>query len=430
MKIARANYCELGEVLHEAGIAQVDGILLDLGLSSDQLADATRGFSFDAPGELDLRFDPDEGEPAWQLIARLTAAELADVIFRYGEERHSRRIARAIVERRAAEPIRTARQLADVVRSSVPRSPDSRRIDPATRHVSGAANRGERRAWVAGASAGGFSELPGRRGASGGHQLPFAGRPDREGGLSRRSALRSTDKKTAPPERGGGRAKPSCASAPNFAWRVAARKTPEVPRGCHGPPRPSHEQEAQTMGKETKIGLAVIGVLLLILGALFFRQLGAGRSLAPIEDDTDVAARPLSSEGMNEPRSVLVASKDATAGNTRRALWDAPANPPGRKSGSLRRPLTCRTRRRRRESPKILTRSRWRRPPRRGPPSREGGPPVPARFSRTVMPPLTNRRGQSVGGRLGREAARASGWCRPIGPQSAAPFERGAAAGG
>ena len=133
IKIAQANYCELGEVLREVNIARVDGIVLDLGLSSDQLADAGRGFGFDSPGELDLRFDPDEGEPAWQLIERLTAAELANVIFRYGEERHSRRIARAIVERRAVEPIRTARQFSEIVRSSVPRSRDSRRIDPATR---------------------------------------------------------------------------------------------------------------------------------------------------------------------------------------------------------------------------------------------------------------------------------------------------------
>jgi 16S rRNA (cytosine1402-N4)-methyltransferase len=133
VKIAQANYCELGEVLEEIGIDAVDGILLDLGLSSDQLADASRGFSFDSPGELDLRFDTTSGEPAWQLIERLDATQLADIVFRYGEERHSRRIARAIVERRLSEPIRTAHELAEIVRRSVPRSPDSRRIDPATR---------------------------------------------------------------------------------------------------------------------------------------------------------------------------------------------------------------------------------------------------------------------------------------------------------
>jgi len=107
--------------------------VLDLGLSSDQLADQERGFSFDAEGELDLRFDTDSGEPAWRLIARLDATLLANMIYEYGEERHSRRIARAIVERRIEKPIRTAGDLAEIVRRAVPRTPDSRRIDPATR---------------------------------------------------------------------------------------------------------------------------------------------------------------------------------------------------------------------------------------------------------------------------------------------------------
>ncbi len=133
VKVAATNYTELGEVLDELEIAAVDGIVLDLGLSSDQLADQERGFSFDAEGELDLRFDTDSGEPAWRLIARLDATQLANVIYEYGEERHSRRIARAIVERRTERPIRTAGELAEIVRRSVPRTPDSRRIDPATR---------------------------------------------------------------------------------------------------------------------------------------------------------------------------------------------------------------------------------------------------------------------------------------------------------
>lgn len=133
VKIAAANYCELGEVLKQLEIQTVDGILLDVGLSSDQLADATRGFSFDAEGDLDLRFDNESGEPAWRLIQRLDAVELANLIFELGEERHSRRIARAIVERRINTPIRTAKELAELVRANVPRSPDTRRIDPATR---------------------------------------------------------------------------------------------------------------------------------------------------------------------------------------------------------------------------------------------------------------------------------------------------------
>jgi 16S rRNA (cytosine1402-N4)-methyltransferase len=133
IKLVTANFCELPEILTQLEIPTVDGIVLDLGLSSDQLDDAERGFSFDSDGPLDLRFDTDSGEPAWRLIERLDATELANVIFQYGEERHSRRIARNIVERRAIDPIRTARQLAEVVRRSVPRGPESRRIDPATR---------------------------------------------------------------------------------------------------------------------------------------------------------------------------------------------------------------------------------------------------------------------------------------------------------
>jgi 16S rRNA (cytosine1402-N4)-methyltransferase len=131
VSVAVASYAEFSEVLDELGIEQVDGFLLDLGLSSDQLADPDRGFSFEAEGELDMRFNRLEGEPAWRLLARLRAEELADIIFQYGEERYSRRIARAIVEARATRPLRAARDLAELVRRCVPRSAD--RIDPATR---------------------------------------------------------------------------------------------------------------------------------------------------------------------------------------------------------------------------------------------------------------------------------------------------------
>ena len=132
IKIAQANFCDLPEVLRSLQLPAVDGVLLDVGLSSDQLADATRGFSFDARGPLDLRFDPTEGEPAWQLLARIREEPLADLIYEYGEERFSRRIARKIVEVRRSEPIRTADQLARLVRSCLPRGP-RHQIDPATR---------------------------------------------------------------------------------------------------------------------------------------------------------------------------------------------------------------------------------------------------------------------------------------------------------
>ena len=129
----QANFCDLPEVLAELRVAAVDGILLDLGISSDQLADPQRGFSFSADGPLDLRFDPLQGKPAWRLLQRLSAEHLADVIYQYGEERYSRRIARAIVQRREdGNPVETAAQLAALVRRCVPRSRHER-IDPATR---------------------------------------------------------------------------------------------------------------------------------------------------------------------------------------------------------------------------------------------------------------------------------------------------------
>jgi 16S rRNA (cytosine1402-N4)-methyltransferase len=131
VKVAVASYVELPELLKEQNIDRVNGILLDLGLSSDQLADEQRGFSFQSSGPLDLRFNPEEGEPASRWLARLQEKELADLIFQYGEERFSRRIARQIVATRAEKPIQTADQLAQLVRRCVPRAGDG--IDPATR---------------------------------------------------------------------------------------------------------------------------------------------------------------------------------------------------------------------------------------------------------------------------------------------------------
>jgi len=132
VQAVQGNYSDVPEVLKELAIDCVDGILLDLGLSSDQLADTERGFSFQSDGPLDLRFDPSRGEPAWRLVERLSAEHLADLIYKYGEERYSRRIGRRIAEMRRSAPIRTATQLAQLVRETVPRSRDDR-IDPATR---------------------------------------------------------------------------------------------------------------------------------------------------------------------------------------------------------------------------------------------------------------------------------------------------------
>jgi 16S rRNA (cytosine1402-N4)-methyltransferase len=132
VRAIHGNYSDIPETLEELEIPRVDGILLDLGLSSDQLADANRGFSFQSDGPLDLRFDTSRGEPAWKMIDRLSAEHLADLIYEHGEERFSRRIARRIVEARRTTSIRTASELAAIIRQSVPRKREDR-IDPATR---------------------------------------------------------------------------------------------------------------------------------------------------------------------------------------------------------------------------------------------------------------------------------------------------------
>ncbi|MGD2205265.1 MAG: 16S rRNA (cytosine(1402)-N(4))-methyltransferase RsmH [Anaerolineae bacterium] len=122
-----ANFRRLKDTALSLGFEQVDSILMDLGLSSRQLADAERGFSFNHDGPLDMRFDPTEGQSAADLVNQLPEAELADILWRHGEERHSRRIARAIV---AARPIITTGQLADRVARTVGHR---ERIHPATR---------------------------------------------------------------------------------------------------------------------------------------------------------------------------------------------------------------------------------------------------------------------------------------------------------
>lgn len=132
IKLMQANYANLPEVLRIEGVSAVDGVLLDLGLSSDQLADTDRGFSFEADGPLDLRFDATEGEPAWQLLERLDATQIADLLYQFGEERRSRLIARRIVDTRREHPIRSASDLVKLVVRCVPRSP-KHRIHPATR---------------------------------------------------------------------------------------------------------------------------------------------------------------------------------------------------------------------------------------------------------------------------------------------------------
>lgn len=132
--IVRTNFSNIVEALSNIGIAQVDAILTDLGVSSLQFDSETRGFSFRFDAPLDMRMDADADTPtAAELLATLAEEDIANVIYRFGEERFSRRIARRIVERReAGNPVSTTKELAELVERAVPRSSKDK-IHPATR---------------------------------------------------------------------------------------------------------------------------------------------------------------------------------------------------------------------------------------------------------------------------------------------------------
>src|SRR5579863_2620477 len=129
-----ANFATLGDTLHELGAPAIDGILYDLGLSSLQLADAARGFSFAGDEPLDMRLDPTSDDPtAADLLESLDERGLADIIHGFGDERHARRIAKQIVTRRERSPLRTTSDLVAAVLSARPRDAARGRIHPATR---------------------------------------------------------------------------------------------------------------------------------------------------------------------------------------------------------------------------------------------------------------------------------------------------------
>ena len=132
VELIHADYRELPTVLAARGIDGIDGVLADLGVSSMQFDAPGRGFSFRRDEPLDMRMDQTSGPTAAQLLGDVDESDLADVIYRYGEERFSRRIARRIVETRRTTPIATTTQLADIVRRALPRK-GYQRIDPATR---------------------------------------------------------------------------------------------------------------------------------------------------------------------------------------------------------------------------------------------------------------------------------------------------------
>lgn len=136
-RLVHGNFADMQSLALTHGMDAVDGILLDLGVSSYQLDTPVRGFSFAQDGPLDMRMDPSYEETAATLLAGLKEQEIADIIYRYGEERFSRRIARRIVQQREQQPIQTTHQLAEIVRQAMPGHKGKGRrhepIHPATR---------------------------------------------------------------------------------------------------------------------------------------------------------------------------------------------------------------------------------------------------------------------------------------------------------
>lgn len=132
VELVHSDYRRIAEVLDGRGIATVSGVLADLGVSSMQLDEPGRGFSFRRDDPLDMRMDATQGPTAAESIRDADERTLADVIYEFGEERHARRVARAILAARERAPIETTGQFADIVRRAIPRKGFTR-IDPATR---------------------------------------------------------------------------------------------------------------------------------------------------------------------------------------------------------------------------------------------------------------------------------------------------------
>jgi len=134
LRLVEGRFGDIATLMAAQNVAMLDGVVLDLGVSSFQIDQPNRGFSFRTEGPLDMRMER-AGPSAADLVNTLPEKDLADVLFTYGEERHSRRIARAIVAARAEAPIETTQRLAEIIRANVPRDPSG--IDGATRSFQG-----------------------------------------------------------------------------------------------------------------------------------------------------------------------------------------------------------------------------------------------------------------------------------------------------
>ncbi len=133
VRVVKGNFRELGRILTENGIERADGMLFDLGVSSPQLDDAERGFSYLHDAPLDMRMDRDETLSAYQLVNSASEAELSRILYTYGEERYARRIAAAIVKARSERPVQTTLELAQLIRSAMPAAALREKQHPAKR---------------------------------------------------------------------------------------------------------------------------------------------------------------------------------------------------------------------------------------------------------------------------------------------------------
>jgi 16S rRNA (cytosine1402-N4)-methyltransferase len=133
VRLVNRNFAELASSLAEMGITGIDGLILDLGVSSHQLDTAERGFSFQYDASLDMRMDSTSGETAADLVNGLPERELERIIREYGEERWARRIAQFIVAARSIKPIDTTLQLVDIIKGAIPKAKWEERLHPATR---------------------------------------------------------------------------------------------------------------------------------------------------------------------------------------------------------------------------------------------------------------------------------------------------------
>lgn len=131
-KLFYSNFSKIDDIIKEAGFKDVDGIVLDLGISSIQL-EGDRGFSFKEEGDIDMRMDKGDGLTAHEVVNRYPEKILADIIWRFGDERHSRKIARKIVESRKNKQIETPLELSAIIKKAIFKGSGKLRIDPATR---------------------------------------------------------------------------------------------------------------------------------------------------------------------------------------------------------------------------------------------------------------------------------------------------------